>query len=316
MKRFLSFLLVCLLLGGLLTLPVFAAADAPAAAKVATGSANLNVRTGPSTGSAIAAKLKNGTWVTLLEQSGDWWQIRFGENEEGYCHGAYLAVRSTSFSAAVQTGGPNLNVRKGAGTDYAVKAKLANGDAVAVLSEGNGWSRILYHGSSLGYVSSRYLAAATAAIRLDVPYYSQVDARWKNVPIGTSGGTIGTIGCTTTCLAMTESFRKGTTVTPKAMASTLRYLPGGTLYWPADYETALANDAPLQQILTVLQSGRPVIFGAKKPNGTQHWCVITGWDGKALSAASFTVNDPASRSRATLADFLVLYPNAYKLAWY
>ena len=314
MKRFLSLALVCLLLLSALCLPAFAASGSPAAAKVTTGKANLNVRAGASTSAAIADKLPDGTLVTLLEQNGSWWKVRYDKAKTGYCHGNYLTVYPSSFHTTVSTGGSALNVRKTAGTDAAVLARLQNGEAVAVLSQANGWSKILYHGSKSGYVASRYLA--TTAIRFDVPYYSQTDARWKNVAIGTSGGTIGTIGCTTTCLAMTESFRTGKAVTPKAMAQTLRYMAGGALYWPADYETALAETEVLRQIRDVLQSGRPVIYGAKKTNGTQHWCVVTGWNGKTLSDAAFTVQDPASASRTTLTQFRALYPAAYKLAWY
>ncbi len=314
MKRFLSAFLVCLLLLGAVCLSAFAASGSPAAAKVTTGKANLNVRTTASTSAKIADRLPDGTLVTLLEQSGSWWKVRYAGAKTGYCHGDYLAVYASSFLATVQTGGRALNVRKAAGTDAAVKTQLQHGETVAVLSQADGWSKVLYQGSSLGYVASRYLAQK--AVRFSVPRYSQLDARWKNVPIGTSGGTIGTIGCTTTCLAMTESFRTGRTVTPNAMAQKLRYMPGGALYWPAGYDTALAQGDYLRQIRDVLQSGRPVIFGSKKAGGTQHWCVVTGWDGKALSDSSFFVNDPASASRTTLAQFRAVYPEPYKLAWY
>ena len=317
MKRFLSLFLTVGILLGLLGVSVSAASGTPAAAKVTTGSYNLNVRAGASTSATVTAKLKDGTWVTLLKKNGSWWRVQYGENKTGYCHEAYLTVRASSFATTVSTNGSSLNVRKGAGTQYGVKAKLPDGTAVAVVSQTDGWSHILYHGSVFGYVSSAYLAEnQTRAIRFDVPYYSQVDTRWKNTAIGTSGGTIGTIGCTTTCLAMTESFRKGTTVTPKAMAATLSYMPGGALYWPSGYNTALAGNDPLQQILDVLQSGKPVIYGCKKPGGTQHWCVVTGWNGKTLAASAFSINDPASSARKTLADFTAVYPTPYKLAWY
>lgn len=312
MKRFLSLLLVCLLLLSTATLPAFAAADSPAAAKVKTGGANLNVRAGASTGKAVISKLADGTWVTLLEKSGDWWKVRYNETQTGYCHAAYLAVRASSYHTTVST--TALNVRKGAGTSYAVKTQLQRGDAVSVLSEADGWSHVLYRGVSLGYVASRYLASH--AVAFDVPRYLQTDARWKNVAIGTDGGTIGSIGCTTTCLAMMESFRTGKTVTPRDMAAKLRYQANGTLYWPAGYDTALAEADVLRQILDVLQTGKPVIFGSKKQSGTQHWCIVTGWRGGALSDEAFTVNDPASSSRTTLAAFRALYPTPYKLAWY
>lgn len=317
MKRFLSLVLSLCVLLGLFGADVSAASDMPGAAKVTTGAYNLNVRAAASTSAAVTAKLKDGTWVTLLEKSGSWYRVRYGENKTGYCHADYLAVRDGSFLTTVSAGGSSLNVRRGAGTQYSVKTKLPDGTSVAVVSQSGGWSHILYDGSVFGYVASDYLAAnQTRAIRLEVPYYSQTDPRWKNTAIGTSGGTIGAIGCTTTCLAMLESFRKGTAVTPKAMAASLRYMPGGALYWPADYNTALANSDPLQQILDVLQTGKPVIYGCKKPGGTQHWCVVTGWNGKTKTASAFTINDPASAARTTLADFTAVYPTPYKLAWY
>ena len=118
MKRFLSMLPVVLLLCGLWSLPAAAASDAPAAAKVTTGTANLNVRASASTSASIVSKLPDGTWVTLLEKSGNWWKIRYGASATGYCYASYLAVRESSFRTTVSAGGSNLNVRKGAGTGY------------------------------------------------------------------------------------------------------------------------------------------------------------------------------------------------------
>ena len=61
MKRFLSFVLAVWLLLGLWCVGVSAASEPPAAAKVATGTANLHVRAGASTSAAVKAKLSNGT---------------------------------------------------------------------------------------------------------------------------------------------------------------------------------------------------------------------------------------------------------------
>ncbi len=317
MKRLLSLVSAVLVLLSLWSVSVSAASGTPAAARVTTGAYHLHVRADASTSSAVLAKLSDGTYVTLLKKNGSWWQVRYAAGKTGYCHADYLTVRDTSFATTVSVNGGSLNVRKGAGTQYGVKTKLPDGTAVAVVSQSNGWSHILYDGSVFGYVASDYLKAnQPRAIRYSVPYYSQVDTRWKNTAIGTSGGTIGTIGCTTTCLAMTESFRKGTAVTPKTVASSLSYMPGGALYWPSGYQTALAQGNALQQILDVLQSGKPVIYGCKKAGGTQHWCVVTGWNGKTVTASAFTINDPASSARTTLADFTALYPTPYKLAWY
>ncbi len=53
-----------------------------------------------------------------------------------------------------------LNVRWGPGSSYGVRSYLYNGKVVIVLSTNNGWSKILYNGSQVGYVSSTYLSSS------------------------------------------------------------------------------------------------------------------------------------------------------------
>src|SRR5699024_9897933 len=115
---------------------------------------------------------------------------------------------------------------------------------------------------------------------------------------------------------MTESFRTGTTITPAGMVSKLTYAPAGWLYWPSNYVTTTDGTNYLQTIYNLLKSGKPAILGAKKSSGAQHWVVVTGFVGGALSAANFTINDPGSNTRTTLSAFLNAYPNFYKLAYY
>lgn len=296
---------------------VSAATVPPAAGKVTTETAHLNVRAAASADSAIRAKLDPGQWVTILSEHGSWYLVQYAAKETGYVSAAYLKPKAGSRFAYVNTGSSNLNVRRNGSTDAQIKASLPHGSRVAIIEEANGWATILFDGTRKGYVASRYLSASAADPKqpaLNVPYYLQTDSRWKNIRIGNSGGTIGTIGCTTTCLAMAESYRTGTTITPDIMARRLSYSSGGSLYWPSNYTAALAGSDYLTQIRTLLDSGKPVVFGAKKANGTQHWVVVTGYTGTAKAA--FSIHDPATRNRTTLADFLAVYPNVYKIAHY
>ena len=314
MKKRFCFFIVFVLILSCLTLPA-AAADLPAAGRVATGTARLHVRAAPSVSSTILTKLEPDAWVTVLGETGGWTRVCYDSDETGYVKSEYLKLKAGSFLAYADTDGARLNVRRGAGTGYEIKAKLSDGDRVAVLSESDGWATVLFNGTRKGFVAARYLTRkAPQRTALNVPYYLQTDARWKNVAIGKSGGTIGSIGCTTTCLAMTESYRTGKTVTPDVMASRLQYQPGGSLYWPSNYNTELSGANVLQRTKAVLQSGKPVLFGAKKANGTQHWVVVTGCTGD--TAAQFSIHDPATAKRTTLQDFLAVYPNVYKLAYY
>ena len=303
------------------------AAGPGSTAGIVTVSSTLNVRSGSSTGTAIVSSLPNGSYVTLLSKSGSWWKVEYSAGKTGYCSGSYIKPVSGSFAAYVSVSSGNLNVRRGAGVSYDIKAKLPGGKGVVVLSQLNGWSRILYNGTQLGFVSSAYIKSyATAApapspaiypaIKLSVPSYKQTDSRWSGVKIGTTGETISTAGCLTTALAMSESYRTGTTVYPNTMASRLTYTAGGTLYWPANYSFSF-DTAYLNTLYAQLKAGKTVLFGARNAYGSQHWVVITGYTGgNTLTASGFTVNDPGSSSRTTLQHLLNSYPTFYKVAYY
>ena len=152
---------------------------------------------------------------------------------------------------------------------------------------------------------------------MSVPSYKQTDSRWSNVKIGTSGKTIGQIGCVTTAIAMIESYRTGTTIYPDAMSKKLSYSSSGNVYWPSNYIAVTSSSSYLSKIYQKLKEGKPVLFGAKKSSGTQHWVVITGYSGgETLTPASFTINDPGSRQRTNLQHLLNEYPTFYKYFYY
>ena len=296
-----------------------AAADFSAGIVVTDGS-RLNVRSGAGTASSVITSLDKGSYITLIGRSGAWWKVEYAQGQYGYCHADYIQTVSAA-AAAVQTQSGRLNVRNGAGTAYAVVASLEKGETVLILSSANGWSRILYHGVRLGYVSSRYLSQVQTAvysrITLPVPSYKQTDSRWAGVLIGNSGKTMAQIGCATTGIAMMESYRTGATVTPDVMSKKLTYTVSGSVYWPG-YYTAVTNSVGyLSVIYNQLKQGTPVLLGAAKSTGGQHFVVVTGFaGGNSLTASGFTVNDPGSSSRTTLQQFLNDYPVFYKFFYY
>lgn len=323
MKKCTSLLLVLVLtLVPALLFTAHAADDLPGAATVQTQSGNLYVRSSP--GGSVITSLAKGSYVTTLSLSNGWRKIQYAKDKYGYCSDKYLQAVTTAQNATVTLTSGWLNVRSGAGASYAVVQTLVNQTEVIVLSESNGWSKILYDGTAIGYASSRYLvkvesarAASYSAISLKVPSYKQTDTRWANAKIGSTSYTIGAIGCTTTALAMTESFRTGKTVYPDAMAKTLKYSDTGSLYWPSNYVFLTQPDRWMERIYDLLKQGKPVIVGAKKSNGAQHWIVVTGcYSVTTLSAAAFKINDPGSNARTSLGQFFAVYPNLYKLVWY
>lgn len=284
---------------------------------VATSSGSLNVRSSASTSGAAVKTLAKGSYVTLLSRSGSWWKVEYAKDRYGYCHADYInTVPATAASVSLQSG--SLNVRSGAGTSHGKVGSLYHAETVVVLSSSGDWSRILYHGTKTGWVSSRYLktsgsgGSGYAAVSLKVPSFKQNDTRWANVKIGNSGKTISQIGCATTAVAMMESYRTGKTIYPDAMSRQLRYTSSGSLYWPSHY-TAVSGSGYLSGVYEQLKAGKPVLFGAKTSSGKQHWVVITGFTGgDSLTASAFSIHDPGSNSRTTLQQFLNAYPVFYK----
>ncbi len=313
------FIFSLFLMAGLLTFANTAqAADGTSrAGVVTTGQGRLNVRTGPSSQSAAVASLPKGSYVTLIRQSGQWWQVEYAAGHYGYCHADYITPVSGTPAVVATTSG-NLNVRAGAGTSYAKTGSLGKGTTVIVLSSSGGWSRVLHSGVKTGYVSSAYLkSSGYRAISLAVPSYKQTDSRWAQTYIGTSGKTIAQIGCATTAVAMLESYRTGTAIYPDTMSRQLRYTASGSLYWPSHYRVVTDGSNLLAKLYALLNAGKPVLLGARNASGKQHWVVVTGYSGSAaLSAQDFTIHDPGSNSRVTLQQFLNVYPVFYKYFTY
>ena len=323
MKKILSAVFTVILMFSIISLPMKASAVnvGSTAGIVSVSSGRLNVRRGASTSSQILTSINKGNYITLISKSGSWWYVEYGDGLYGYCHADYITPQ-TSSTATVKISSGSLNIRSGAGTNYSRIGSLYKGETVVVLSSSGGWSRILYDGTKTGYVSSQYLSSSSSsesysAISLKVPSFKQNDSRWANIKIGSSGKTIGQIGCATTGIAMMESYRTGTTIYPDAMMRKLSYSSSGNVYWPSHYKVVTNSSGYLGAIYEQLKAGKPVLFGAKTSSGSQHWVVITGYTGgTTLTASGFTINDPGTAGRTNLQHLLNSYPVFYKSFYY
>lgn len=323
MKRLGTILLTLIITLSMLIIPInsYGATTTSQAGIVSVSSGTLNVRKTASTSSTVLTSLSKGSYITLISQSGNWYYVEYADGKYGYCYKDYIKLDSGK-TATVSTQSTDLNVRSGAGASYSIKGTIPKGEVVIILSTSNGWSKILYDGVKTGYVSSQYLSTSATStnyskVSLNVPSFKQTDFRWASVQIGTSGKTISQIGCTTTAIAMMESYRTGTTIYPDAMSKKLSYSSSGNVYWPSNYTVVTSSSGYLSKIYEKLKEGKPVLFGAKKSSGTQHWVVITGFTGgSSISASNFTINDPGSNSRTTLQQLLDEYPTFYKYFYY
>lgn len=316
MKRLINFML---LMTAVMLFMTFSVSAADTAGQVETEGGRLNLRSGPSVSASVVGSIPDKSWFTVKEKNGDWFRAEYAQGKEAYVNAGYVTHYTASEEAYVKLSSGTLNVRVGAGKNYAVRDRLVNGEKVIAVKFKGEWCGIVYRGNKTGYVAKEYLrkeySSGDKAISLDVPSFKQTDSRWKNYPIGTTGGTIGTIGCTTTALAMTESYHKGYTVTPPQMAKSLSYSASGSLYWPSSYSVSVADNRYLNEIYSVLSKGKPVVFGMKTTKGNQHWVTVYGFKGGSLSAAAFLVHDPGSNTRINLAQVMGAYPEAYKLVY-
>jgi len=133
----------------------------------ATG--NLNVRKGPGTGYSKLGSVASGAKVKVTGVSGEWYAIEYN-GKTGYVSKEYIAkadaesnkdeskdetTKTESFKGVVKVSG-SLNVRKGAGTQYAKLGTLKNGKEVTVTGSKGDWYAIDYNGTT-GYVSRDYI---------------------------------------------------------------------------------------------------------------------------------------------------------------
>lgn len=285
---------------------------------VTTQSTGLTVRSNPSTSHAKVSTLNKGSYVTLISKSNGWWKVMYAKNMYGYCSAAYITEVSAS-AGYVSVSSGNLNVRSGPSTGYPIQDRLANKTEIMIVSQTNGWCKIVYNGTKSGYVSSTYVAFYTQSqytpSNLNMQNFKQTDSRWSGTVLGNSGKTILNSGCAVCCLAMTESYRTKTTITPNTMASKLNFTSGGAVYWPSNYKSSTST-AYLNTIYNKLKSNIPVLLCAKTSGGSTHYVVVRGFKGGSLTPSNFLINDPGSNSRTTLAQLYEKYPKFSKIVYY
>lgn len=309
-----------MLVGGITALPVCTAENSVYVGRVNTVSSPLNVRRENGTDSEIITAIDKGSCVFLVSKKDGWWKVEYEKNKFGWCSADYIEETKTA-DMYVSDGCSALNVRSGKGTSREITDVLQPSQRVSVIKKYDGWSRILYDGTKTGYVCSRYLTEKSGGkytrVCLDPVLYKQTDPRWANEYLGQSEKTIASCGCTTSCLAMSESYMKNEDIFPDEMEKLLTYSGSGSLCWPAGYETVTDDGVWAQEAYARLRSGKPVIIGAQRENGRQHWVLIKGYDGDkhTLDPNRFLINDPATASREYTGELFEDYPLFLKIVY-
>lgn len=259
---------------------------------------------------AVTAEMEEETaaqsvkeWLAADDESRDAWIVSFGAlNVRRFCYAHGTVIGSFASGQKITVTGPaSYGFYPVSGTDAETGEQI------------RGYC-------SVDYVS--FMEYTGPAVRLDVVKYKQTDERWGEMKLGNSRYTLAQVGCTTTCFAMCESYLTGTEITPDRMAEQLIYSNEGNLYWPEEYRQDYGSDY-LIKIYQKLHQGIPVLIGAKRKNGSQHWVLVTGYDpgdkeitkSSQLKSSDFIINDPGS-GRNTLAEFFRDLPYFIKIAYY
>ena len=131
---------------------------------------NVNMRASASTSGAILATPAKGAAVTVLGQSGNFYQVSY-DGKTGYIDKRYVQVSSGSTgSTGSTTGTPgviynvssNVNMRASASTSASIVAKPAKGAAVTILGESGSFYQVSYDGKT-GYIDKRYVQVSSGS---------------------------------------------------------------------------------------------------------------------------------------------------------
>jgi uncharacterized protein YgiM (DUF1202 family) len=134
-----------------------------------TATEGVNIRTGPSTTSAIIGGLYRGQAVTAISSANGWTTVRF-QGRTAYIASRYLAA-GAKLPVSQEVGGgtvkittTGLNLRTGPGLSYRVIRVLPGGYAVTLTGKtARGYAEVLA-GSSRGWSSVQYLATSASAL--------------------------------------------------------------------------------------------------------------------------------------------------------
>lgn len=119
---------------------------------VVTSGGNLNMRSAPSATASIIRTIPNGSTVTILSESGNWYQISFG-GQTGWASKDFIR---TALTGTVSTAGGNLNMRAAPSTTAAIISSIPNGSKVTILSSSGNWYQISFGGRT-GWASRDFI---------------------------------------------------------------------------------------------------------------------------------------------------------------
>ena len=135
----------------------------------------VNFRTGPGTNYSSKGVISLGTTVTVTDTSNSqWYAVRLADGSTGYIYAQYIKITSATATPA-PTEAPadgtvrakttaDVNLRKGAGTNYGVIRVVGNNTAVTVTEATNTWYKVKLSDGTEGYLYAQYVTVTSGDI--------------------------------------------------------------------------------------------------------------------------------------------------------
>ena len=136
----------------------------------------VNFRSGPGTNYSSKGVIASGTTVTVTDRSNSqWYAVRLANGSTGYIFAQYLKVTGTSSATPTQAPSndgtvqakltADVNLRRGAGTNYGVIKVIGTGTTVTVTDASNSqWYKVKLSDGTEGYLFSEYLKVTSGDI--------------------------------------------------------------------------------------------------------------------------------------------------------
>ncbi|WP_318615149.1 N-acetylmuramoyl-L-alanine amidase [Sporosarcina sp. YIM B06819] len=154
---------------------------------VVVDTASLHIRSGPGLTYDVTGSLKKGTQVVVLSTSGDWLEIRDGNNSGWIA--AWLTTsldQSTASATTIVSRVDQLNIRSSPAIGSAVLGRMSAGDEALMTRQDGEWAAITYNGIT-GWVHSDYitkLVEQTIPTSITEPVEQPASAELFTVAVG------------------------------------------------------------------------------------------------------------------------------------
>ena len=134
---------------------------------------DVNLRTGPSTSTAVVTVLSKDTSVTIINKdNADWYKVKLSNNTVGYISSQYLTESGstpttppdTSVSITAVTTA-DVNLRESTSTSSSVITVLDEGTSVTIIEKTNAsWYKVKVSNGTTGYIYSSYLEEKNSSV--------------------------------------------------------------------------------------------------------------------------------------------------------